>query len=167
MQGGRPFGLIARPAAAVELARVAVLVELEHVGHRAVEKGPVVRDDDHAAAAVGCTNDSSRRRPSKSRSLVGSSSRVRSKRDRTTTARARRASCPPERVATSRSAELGSEADVVQGGGQAGIEVTGRQRLVAGQGHGVAVVVDGSTSTEVWPPRRPVRLRRRPPLSVD
>ena len=47
------LGLVARPAAAVRAPRAGALVQLEHVGHRAVEEGPVVGDDDHGAPAAG------------------------------------------------------------------------------------------------------------------
>ena len=48
---GGALGLVRLPATAVGAPGPGVLVELEHVGHGAIEEGPVVRDDHHAAAA--------------------------------------------------------------------------------------------------------------------
>jgi len=44
---GGPLGQVARPATAEEAGAVRVVVELQHVGHRAMEEGAVVRDDHH------------------------------------------------------------------------------------------------------------------------
>ena len=50
---GLALGLIAGPAAAVGAPAAGVLVQLQHVGHRALQEGPVVRHDHHATAATG------------------------------------------------------------------------------------------------------------------
>ncbi len=50
---GLALGEVAGPPAAIGPAGVGVLVELQHLGHRAVEEGPVVRHDHGAPAAPG------------------------------------------------------------------------------------------------------------------
>ena len=48
---GGALALIGRPAAPVDRAAAGVLVQLEDVGHRSLEEGAIVGDDDHAAGA--------------------------------------------------------------------------------------------------------------------
>ncbi len=147
-QSGRPLGLVARPSASVELARVVMLVELEHVGHRTIEKGPIVRHDDHAAPTVGHKRlEAAQAVEVQVIGRLVEQGQIKARQDHHGQRQARL-------LATGEGGHLAvrqrrSEAHLFQGRGQAGIEVSGRQRFVTGQRDGVAVVVRGSTSTEV------------------
>ena len=145
---GGALGLVGLPAAAVGAPGPRALVELEHVGHGAVEEGPVVRDDHHPAAtsldhvleAGEAVEVEVVRRLVEQRDVEAGEQDGGQRHP---------GLLPAREYGDPLVTDVGRKPHLLEGGDEPGLEIAGRGRLVAGQGRGVAVVGPGLDRGEI------------------
>ena len=154
---GCPLRLVAGPTAPVDASRVRVLVELEHVGDDAVEKGAVVRDQDETSTAAS-HHVLEARQPVEIevvRRLVEQGDVEARQEDR---GQGDPRPLAPGQGRGGRVDDTVNEANLLERRREASFEIAGGQRLVPGQSIRIAVVHPGSLRAQDRSRRRQLVL---------